>query len=104
MSKTVKDSFKLVERELIKFGSYENVRSTLSKYSIGQYDKDLVEKLLVILTTEFRHKIEKLSSDLPDDDVEAAFVVGRRAASKRVSKKTASGDEIIELEDEEDMV
>lgn len=104
MSKTVKDSFKLVERELIKFGSYESVRSTLSKYSIGQYDKDLVEKLLVILTTEFRHKIEKLSSDLPDDDTEAAFVVSRRASSTRKSKKTASGDEIIDLEDEDDMV
>jgi diphthamide synthase subunit DPH2 len=104
MSNTVKDSLKLVERELIRFASYENVRSVLSKYSIGQYDKDLVEKLLVILTTEFRHKIEKMSSNLPEDDVEASFVVSRRAASKPASRKTSSGDEIIQIDEEENMV
>ena len=104
MSNAVKDSFRLVERELIKFSSYENVKSILSKYSIGQYDKELVEKLLVILSTEFRHKIEKLSSDLPDDDVEASAVVSKRASSKRPVRKLPSGDEIIDLDSEEDMV
>ena len=92
MSKTAKDALKIVERELIKFSSYESVRSILSKYSIGQYDEDLVEKLLVILSTEFRHKLEKMSSDLPDDDVEAAAVISRRASSNRSPKGKSDSD------------
>lgn len=100
MSNTTKDAFRLVERELVKFGSYENAKKLLSKYMIGSsYDEEMVEKVLVILTTEFRHVIEKLSSVLPEDDTEAAAVVSRRASSKprtRVKKDDSSDVEIIE--------
>ena len=83
MSNTTKDAFRIVEKELNKFCSYDNVKSVLSKYMIGSYDQALVEKLLVILGTEFRRNIERLSTNLPDDDVEAAAVVSKKAAHKR---------------------
>lgn len=83
MSNATKDAFKIVEKELNKFCSYDNVKSVLSKYMIGGYDQQLVEKLLVILGIEFRHNLERLTSNLPDDNVEAAAVVSRKAASKR---------------------
>jgi len=83
MSNTTKDAFRIVEKELSKFCSYDNVKSVLSKYMIGKYDPELVEKLLVILGTEFRHNLERLTSNLPDDNVEAAAVVSRKAANKR---------------------
>lgn len=99
MSNTAKDALKLVEKELLKFSSYESVKSILSKYSIGQYDEALVEKLLVILSTEFRHKIEKMSVNLPDDDVEAAAIISRRASSTRGASKKTSGIDIEVAED-----
>ena len=100
MSNTTKDAFRLVERELVKFGSYENAKKLLNKYMIGSsYDEEMVEKVLVILTSEFRHVIEKLSSVIPEDDTEAAAVVSRRASSKprvRGKKDDSSDIEIIE--------
>jgi hypothetical protein len=99
MSNAAKDAFVIVERELLKFSSYENVRSILSKYSIGQYDKDLVEKLLVILSTEFRRKIENLNTNLPDDEVEAMAVIQRKAAAKRGRKPKEDGLDIEVVDD-----
>ena len=99
MSNAARDAFQIVERELSKFSSYENVRSILSKYSIGQYDKELVEKLLVILATEFRHKIENLSTKLPDDEAEAAAAIQRKVASKRGAKPKAKEIEIEVVDD-----
>lgn len=98
MDNTAKSTLKLVEKELIKFSSYESVRSTLSKYSIGAYDKELVEKLLVILATEFRHNLERIGSGLPEDDTEASVVVNRRASSNKRGrpKKVAEEVEIID--------
>ena len=100
MSNTTKDAFRLVERELVKFGSYENTKKMLNKYMIGSsYDEEMVEKILVILVSEFRHVIERLSSVLPEDDTEAAAVVSRRASSKprgRAKKDDYSDIEIIE--------
>lgn len=87
MSDTTKDAFKLVERELVKFGSYENAKKMLNKYMIGSsYDQEMVEKILVILVTEFRHVVEKMSSSLPDDEVEAAASISRRASYKPRTK------------------
>lgn len=84
MSKTTKETLRVVERELIKFGSYEHAKKLLDKYMIGSdYNRDMVEKILVILVAEFRHEIERLSSNLPDDEAEAAFIVEHKAAGKR---------------------
>jgi hypothetical protein len=99
MSNAAKDAFQIVEKELLKFSSYENVRSILSKYSIGQYDKELVEKLLVILSTEFRRKMEGLASRLPDDEAEASAVVQRKAADKRGRKPKDQGIDIEVVDD-----
>ena len=99
MDNTAKSTLKLVEKELIKFSSYESVRSTLSKYSIGAYDKDLVEKLLVILATEFRHNLERIGSNLPDDDTEASVVVNRRASSGKRGRPKKVVDEIEVIDD-----
>jgi hypothetical protein len=98
MSNTTKNAFKIVEKELIKFSSYENVKSILSKYMIGGYDKELVEKLLVILSTEFRHNIERMSTNLPEDDTEAAAIVNKRATSTR-GRKAKVDDLKIEVVD-----
>lgn len=103
MDNTAKATLRLVEKELTKFSSYESVRSTLSKYSIGAYDKVLVEKLLVILATEFRHNLERIGSNLPEDDTEAAVVVNRRASNgKRGRPKKVEED--IEVIDDFDMI
>ena len=101
MSNTTKDAFRLVERELVKFGSYDNAKKLLNKYMIGSsYDEEMVEKILVILTTEFRHVIEKLSSVLPEDDTEAAAVVSRRASSKpRTRSRKDESDDVEIIED-----
>ena len=105
MSNAAKDSLRIVERELLKFGSYENVRSILSKYSIGNYDKDLVEKLLVIFVAEFRHKIESLSGNLPDDEAEANAAIERKvAASNRRGRKPKSEISDIDVIDDFDLV
>jgi len=101
MNNTAKSTLKIVEKELTKFSSYENVRSILSKYSIGSYDKDLVEKLLVILSTEFRHNLERIGTNLPDDEAEAAVVVGRRAAGGKGRPRKQEED--IEIIDESDL-
>lgn len=104
MTNTTKDAFRIVEKELTKFGSYENVRSMLSKYMVGQYDQQVVEKLLVILIAEFRHRIEKLSTSLPDDETEASAIIEKRAASKRGSSKTKSPGLDIEVVDDFDIM
>jgi hypothetical protein len=91
MSNTSKDAFKIVEKELIKFGSYENAKKILSKYMIGSsYDQEMVEKILVILVAEFRREIERLNGNLPEDDAEAALVIERKASSKPRQKKGSS--------------
>lgn len=98
---TSKDVFRLVERELLKFASYDNAKKVLAKYMIGSsYDRDMVEKVLVILATEFRHEIEKMSGSLPDDDIEAAAAIERKVAYKARSKKPKSG---ISIEDAGDI-
>ena len=99
MSNTTKNAFRIVEKELIKFSSYDNVKSILSKYMIGAYDKELVEKLLVILATEFRHNIERMSTNLPEDDTEAAAIVSKRASSSR-GKNTKADSLKIEIVDD----
>lgn len=99
MSNATRDAFRIVEKELIKFASYDNVRSILSKYMIGAYDKELVEKLLVILASEFRHNIERLSSHLPDDEVEAAAVVSKKASTNRRGRPRKNAVEIETVED-----
>lgn len=99
MSNTTRDAFRIVEKELIKFASYDNVRSILSKYMIGSYDQALVEKLLVILASEFRHNIERLSSNLPDDEVEAAAVVNKKATSNRRGRPRKNSLDIEVVED-----
>jgi cell division GTPase FtsZ len=84
MSKTAKETLRVVERELLKFGSYEHAKKLLNKYMIGSdYNQEMVEKILVILVAEFRHEIEKISGNLPDDAVEAAAVVERKATGAR---------------------
>jgi len=91
MSDAAKDAFRLVERELVKFGSYENARKMLNKYMIGSsYDQEMTEKILVILVTEFRHVVEKLSSSLPEDEAEAAASLSRKASYKPRAKKEES--------------
>lgn len=98
---TSKDVFKLVERELLKFASYDNAKKVLAKYMIGSsYDKDMLEKILVILSTEFRHEIEKISRSLPEDDVEADAAIGRKASFKPRSKKSNSS---LSIEDAGDI-
>jgi hypothetical protein len=89
----------MVEKELTKFASYDNVRSILSKYMIGSYDQALVEKLLVILASEFRHNIERLSSHLPDDEVEAAAVISKKANNKRRGRPRKNPLDIEVVED-----
>jgi len=102
MENTAKSTIKLVEKELAKFSSYENVRSILSKYSVGAYDKEVVEKLLVILSTEFRRNLEKIASNLPEDDAEASVVVNRRASSGGRGRPKKMEDD-IEIIDDFDM-
>lgn len=88
MSDSVRNTFNLIERELIKFGSYENAKRLLNKYMIGSsYDKEMTEKILVILVSEFRHEIDRMKNALPEDDVEAAASVERKVSNKRASKK-----------------
>jgi len=100
MENTAKDTLVMIERELIKFASYDNVKSMLSKYMVGSYDQDTVEKLLVILSSEFRKVLERVEDNLPDDDVEAAAVVARRSSPKR-GKPRKEVDVIIDDDEDE---
>jgi hypothetical protein len=70
----------------------------------SSYDQEMVEKILVILTSEFRHVIEKLSSVLPEDDVEAAAVVSRRASSKPRAKGKKDDFSDIEIIEDTDIL
>lgn len=109
------EAFILIENELLKFASYDNVRKVLSSY--GVYGKgiedDQLERILVVLTTEFRHVLEKYRGKLPEDSVEAIAKVeksaGRTRKVKAPKKPKAkaeatvvevldSGDEIVEVE------
>jgi hypothetical protein len=99
MENTAKATLKLVEKELAKFSSYENVKSILSKYSVGAYDKEIVEKLLVILSTEFRRNLEKIASNLPEDDAEASVVVNRRASGSGRGRPKKMEDDIEVIDD-----
>lgn len=95
------ETLRLVERELLKFGSYENANKILSKYMIGSsYDKEMVEKILVILVAEFRQQLERMGKALPEDEAEAEAAIERKISRKKTSRKSEFS---IELADDIDL-
>lgn len=80
--------FKLMENELLKMASYENVRSILSSYGVStiNIDDDTLERILVILITEVRHTIEKFRSRIPEGEAEGEGFVDKSAARVRKVK------------------
>lgn len=104
MSNTANDVFKIVEAELIKFGSAENTRKVLSKYMIGfNGDPEVIERVFTILSSEFRQTIEKIRLSLPEDDVEAAAFVENKAARSRTIKSMNEGPLDLEIVEDFDL-
>ena len=104
MSNTANDVFKIVEAELIKFGSAENTRKVLSKYMIGfNGDPQVIERVFTILSAEFRQTIEKIRTSLPEDDIEAAVFVENKAARSRTIKSMVDDPSDIEIVEESEL-
>jgi len=89
---TPQDVLKLVEKELLKLGSHKNVEIMMQGYLVPKPDEKALMGAVVILIAELRHKIEKIREKLPEDPVEAANLIAKRA--KRKPKTTL--DEFIE--------
>lgn len=81
--------FKLMENELLKMASYENVRSILSSYGVStiNIDDEVLERILVILITEVRHTIEKFRERIPEGESEADGFIEKSASRVRKVKE-----------------
>lgn len=67
-----KDMIKLIENELMKFGSFKNVKSMLAKYMVGnKVPDDQLQTVTVIILAEVRAMVAKLADDFDGEPNEA---------------------------------
>lgn len=67
-----KDMLKLIEHELMKFGSFKNVQSMLAKYMVGnKVPDDQLQTVAVILLAEVRAMVSKLADEFDGEPNEA---------------------------------
>mgnify|MGYP003474490145 FL=1 len=77
---SIEEFLRVIEHELLKFGSYKNIQSTLSKYMVGYLpEQEQLEKVAVILAAEMRAAIGKMAVEFSGDANESRAKFLKRA-------------------------